>query len=70
MTSNDYAYVFKQSMLYKQYLQANPTDNGFDKNELLLKRAQGSNDLAKLATIVANFTFGSSFTNCLSHVEG
>jgi hypothetical protein len=24
----------------------------------------------KLAVVVANFTFGSSFTNCLPHLEG
>jgi hypothetical protein len=37
---------------------------------LLLRRAQGLNDLAKLEAIVENFTFGSSFTNFLLHLEG
>jgi hypothetical protein len=35
-----------------------------------LKKAQGLSDLAKLAAIVANFTFGSSFLNRLLHLEG
>ncbi len=57
-------------MLYKQYLQGDPVGHGIDKNELLLRRAQGSNDPTKLLAAVANYTFGSSFKNCLSHLEG
>jgi hypothetical protein len=57
-------------MLYKQYLQGDLVGHGLDKNELLLRRAQGSNDPTKLVAIVANYTFGSSFTNCLPHLKG
>jgi hypothetical protein len=69
MMSNDYVHVFKQFTLYKQYLRGGPTSHGLDKNELLLRRAQGSNDLAKLAIVVANYTSRSSFTNRLPHLE-
>ncbi len=41
-----------------------------DRNELLLRRAQWSNDLAKLAIVVANYMFGSSFFNYTPHFEG
>ncbi len=51
-------------------MQGGPTGHAPNKNELMLKRAQGLNDPAKLATIVANFTFRSSFTNHLLHFEG
>jgi hypothetical protein len=34
-------------MLYKQYLQGGPVGHGLIKNELLLKRAQGSSDPTK-----------------------
>jgi hypothetical protein len=34
------------------------------------EKAYGSNDLAKLATIITNYTFESSFTNPLPHLEG
>jgi hypothetical protein len=37
---------------------------------LLLRRAQGSSDLAKLAVVVANYTSRSPFTNCLPHLKG
>ncbi len=37
---------------------------------MLLKKAQRSNDLLRLATIVANDMFGLSFANHLSHLEG
>jgi hypothetical protein len=67
--SNDYVYAFKQSILYKQYLQGGPLGHGPNKNELLLRRAQGSSDIAKLVTIMANYTSMSSFTNCLLHLE-
>jgi hypothetical protein len=40
------------------------------RNELLLKKARGSNDLAKLVVVMANYTFRSSFTNRLPHLEG
>jgi hypothetical protein len=51
-------------------LPSGPTSHGPDKNEILLKRAQGSSDLAKLVANVANYTFGSFFTNCLPQLEG
>jgi hypothetical protein len=57
-------------MLYKQYLQGDVVGHGFDKNELLLKKAQGLNDPTKLVAVVANYTFGSFFTNCLPHLKG
>jgi hypothetical protein len=69
-TFDDYVHAFKQSTLYKQYLQGGPTSHGLDKNELLLKRAQGLSDPAKLVAIMANFTSRSSFTNHLPHLEG
>jgi hypothetical protein len=68
--SNDYVHAFKQSKLYKQYLQGGPIGHEPNKNELLLRRAQGSNDPTKLTTVVANFTFGSSFTNRFLDLEG
>jgi hypothetical protein len=40
------------------------------RNELLLRKARGSNDLAKLVVVMANHTFRSSFTNGLPHLEG
>ncbi len=68
MMSDDYVQVFKQSMLYKKYLQGGLAGQGPDKNKLLLRRTQGSSDHAKLVIIVANDTYGSSFTNCLLHL--
>jgi len=44
--------------------------HGPDQNELLLKRAYGSSDHARLPTTIANYTFKSSFTNRLPHLEG
>jgi hypothetical protein len=69
-TSDDYILAFKQSTLYKQYLQGGPSSHGRDRNELLLKRARGPNDLARLTATMANYTSGSSFTNFLLHLEG
>ncbi len=57
-------------MLYKKYLQGGLTSHGPDKNELLLRRTQGSSDHAKLVVIVANYTSRSSFKNHLLHLEG
>ncbi len=70
MTSDDYICAFQQSTLYKQYLQGGPYGHGPDRNKLLLRRAQRLTDLARLPAIVANYTFGSSFTNRLPHLEG
>jgi hypothetical protein len=67
--SNDYVHAFKQSTLYRQHLQGGRTGHEPNKTELLLRRAQGSSDLAKIVVIVANYTFGSSFTNRLSHLK-
>ncbi len=47
-----------------------PASHGLNKNELLLRKAQGLNDPAKLAVVVANYTSMSSFINHLSHLEG
>jgi hypothetical protein len=56
--------------LYRQYLQGGPSSHDFDRNELLLERVRGLNELATLAITLANYMFGSSFTNCLPHLEG
>jgi hypothetical protein len=56
---DDYVRAFKQFMLYRIYLQGGPTVHGPDKNELLLKRAQGLSYPTKLMAVVANYTFGS-----------
>ncbi len=37
-------------------MQGGPFGHGLDRNELLLKMACGSNDLARLAIVVANYT--------------
>jgi len=68
--SDDYVHVFKHFTLYRQYLQGGLVGHGPDKNELLLRTAQGSSDLTEFTTIVANFTSRSSFTNHLPHLEG
>ncbi len=70
MTSDDYIYAFKQSTLYKQYLQGGPPGHGLNRNELLWRRAQRSSDPARLVTIMANYTSKSSFTNHLPHFKG
>jgi hypothetical protein len=67
---DDYIQAFKQSTLYKEYLQIGLSGHGFNRNELLLRRAQWSNDLAKLVIIVANYTSRSSFFNYAPHLEG
>jgi hypothetical protein len=51
-------------------LQGGPPGHGFDRNELLLSRACGLNDFAKLVVNVTNYMFESSFTNHLPHLEG
>jgi hypothetical protein len=50
-------------------LQGGQTSHELNKIELLLRKAQGSSDLAKIVVIVANYTSGSSYTNRLSHLE-
>jgi hypothetical protein len=70
MTFDDYVHVLKQSTLYKQYLQGGLVGHGFNKNELLLNRAQGLSDPTKFVTVVANYTSRSYFTNCLLDLEG
>jgi hypothetical protein len=37
-TFDDYIRAFKQSTLYKQYLQGSPSSHGLDRNELLTLR--------------------------------
>jgi hypothetical protein len=69
-TFDDYIRAFKQSTLYKQYLQGSPSSHGLDRNELLGLRIQRLSDPTRLATIVANYTSKSSFTNCLPHLKG
>jgi len=51
-------------------MQGGLAGHGLDKNELLLRKAQGLSDLAKLVAVLANFTTRSSFTNHLPHFEG
>jgi hypothetical protein len=51
-------------------MQGGLAGHGLDKNELLLRKAQGLSDLAKLVAVMANFTTRSSFTNHLPHFEG
>ncbi len=51
-------------------MQGGPFGHGHDRNKLLLRRVQGSSDLARLAVIMANYTSKSSFTNCLLHLKG
>jgi hypothetical protein len=51
-------------------LQGNPFGHGLDKNELLLRRAQGLSGPIRFVTTMANYMFESSFTNHLSHLEG
>jgi hypothetical protein len=68
--SDDYIRAFKQSILYRQYLQGGPSHHGLDRKELLLRKALGSSDLARLVAIMANYTSRLSFTNCLPHLEG
>jgi hypothetical protein len=55
-------------IIYRQYLQGGPLGHGPDRNELL-QRACRLNDLARLAVVIANYTFESCFTNHLSHLE-
>jgi hypothetical protein len=68
--SDDYIRAFKQSTLYRQYLQGGPSHHGIDRKELLLRKAWRSSDLVRLVAIMANYMFRSSFTNCLPHLEG
>jgi len=49
-------------------LQGGPSSHGPDKNDFL--RAQWSNDLVKLATVVANYMSRSSFFYCIPRFEG
>ncbi len=51
-------------------MQGGPLSYGPNKNELLLRRAQGLSDDARLAIVVIDYTSRSSFTNCLPHLEG
>ncbi len=51
-------------------MQGGPFGHCLDRNELLLKRAWRSNDLARLVATMANYTSRSSFTNCLTHFKG
>jgi hypothetical protein len=50
-------------------LRGNPFGKGLDKNELLLRKAHFFGDVSKLVTFVANFTFKSSFTTQILHLE-
>jgi hypothetical protein len=51
-------------------LQGDPPGHGFHRNELLLSRACGLNNFAKLVVNITNYMFESSFTNHLPHLEG
>jgi hypothetical protein len=61
---NNYIRAFKPFTLYRQYLEGGPLSHGFDRNELLLKRAQSLVILLDFVPIVANYMSRSSFTNC------
>jgi len=50
-------------------LQGGPPSHGPNRNELLLRRAQGLSDLAKLTIVVENYMSRSSFTYHLLHLE-
>jgi len=52
------------------FLQGGPFSYGPDKDELLLKRAQGSNDDVRLVIVVIDYMSRSSFTNHLPQLEG
>ncbi len=69
-TFDDYICAFKQSTLFRQYLQGGPSSHGPNRNELLFRRIWRLNGLVRFATIVANYTSISSFINCLSHLKG
>ncbi len=51
-------------------MQGGPPSHGLDRNELLLRRAQRSSDLARLVVAMANYRSKSSFTNHLPHLKG
>jgi hypothetical protein len=68
--SNDYIQAFKESTLYRQYLQGGLFGHGPDRNEFLLRKAQESSDPYRLAATMANYTFGSSFFYYTSHLKG
>jgi hypothetical protein len=57
MTFDNYVQAFKQSTLYRQYLQGGLAGHGLDRNELLLGMAQWFNDPTTLVAVVANYTF-------------
>ncbi len=63
VTFDDYIRAFKQSTLYRQYLQGSPSSHGLDRNELLGLRIQRLSDPTRLATIVANYSL-----NCPSQI--
>ncbi len=47
-----------------------PTSHRFDRNELLVKKAQWSSDHARLMVVVANYMFGFSFSYYILHLKG
>ncbi len=67
---DDYIWAFKQSTLYRQYLRGGLAGHGLDRNELLLRKAQRTNDPARLAVVVANYMSRSSFSNRVPHLKG
>jgi hypothetical protein len=69
-TFDDYVWAFKQSTLYRQYLQGGPFGHGLNKNELLLKRAQMSHELISLVATIENYKDGSSFMIHFPPLEG
>ncbi len=70
MMSNDYVHAFKQSTLYRQYLQGGPLGHNLDRNELFFRKACKLNDPIRLVVVVANYMSRSSFTNHLLHLKG
>ncbi len=51
-------------------MQGGLVGHGLDRNELLWRRAQWFNDLARLTTFVANYMSRSSFSDHIPHLEG
>jgi hypothetical protein len=65
--SNNYVHAFKQSTLYRQYLQRSPIGHRPNRNE---EEAQWSSDPTRLTIVVENYTSRSSFFYCAPHLKG
>ncbi len=69
-TSNDYVQTFRQFSLYYAFLQGGVFGTGPDKNELHLCKANQSRDPVEIATTVTKYTFSSSLSIRIPHLEG